>query len=121
MKDSRVAFFRSALEDLLESLVATVRVNRWVGPDAIPEPIKESAARLGTRLGTAGRLASSVFKGTPADVARVEVMLTAMRRLDAAYVAYRQHLDQSAAARETAALALDAEIAEVSDDTRWRA
>lgn len=120
MKDSRVTFFRNTLESLLESLDATVRVTRWVGPEVIPEPLKETAAHLGTRLGTAGRLASSTFTGSPADAARVEVMLGAMRRLDAAYVAYRQHLDRPAAERETAAMTLTAEIAEVSGDARWR-
>jgi hypothetical protein len=121
MKDTRVAFFRKTLESLLESLDATVRVTRWEGPDGVPEPLKETAGHLVTRLGTAHRLASSAFTGSPTDAARVQVMLGAMRRLDAAYVAYRQRADRPAAERETAAMALDAEIAEVSSDSRWRA
>jgi hypothetical protein len=44
------------------------------------------------RLGTAGRLSSASFTGTKADIERVNAMRTAMRRLDEAYVAYRQRV-----------------------------
>jgi hypothetical protein len=121
MKDSRVTVFRKTLEGLIESLDATVRLTRWSGEESIPEPLKVSASLLVDRLGTADRFASSTFNGAQADVARVNLMLSAMRRLDAAYVDYRQHLSQSATEREKAALALDAEIDAVKSDSRWRA
>jgi hypothetical protein len=114
MKDERVTLFRKALEELIESLDATVRVKRWDG-EAIPEPLKESASRLVARLGTADRLASSTFAGSAADISRVEAMCGAMRRLDAAYVAYRQ---STPAEHEAAAMALDTHIDEVKAASR---
>jgi hypothetical protein len=113
MTDARVATFRNALEGLIESLDATVRVTRWAEAESIPEPLKESASRLVARLGTADRLASASFMGKAADVARVTAMRGAMRRLDAAYVAYRQRLERSPSERDLAATALCAEIDEV--------
>jgi hypothetical protein len=110
MKDSRVTVFKKTLEGLLESLDATLRVTRWTGAETIPEPLKESAAHLIVRLGTADRLASSKFNGSPLDVAKVNTMLGAMRRLDAAYVAYNRHSKGSPGEREDAAMTLDAEI-----------
>jgi hypothetical protein len=120
MKDTRVTFFRKTLEELVESLEATLRVTRWVGPEVVPEPLKESASRLVTRLGTADRLASGVFKGSPSDSARVDAMLGAMRRLDAAYVAYRKRLESTPNDSDGAAAALDIEIGEVKADASWR-
>lgn len=113
MKDARVTTFRNALEGLIESLDATVRVTRWSEVESVPEPLKESASRLLARLGTADRLAAASFTGTVADVARVAAMRTAMRRLDAAYVAYRQQLTAPTADRDRAATTLGAEIDEV--------
>ena len=118
MKDERVTFFRKALEGLIESLDATVRVMRWSGEDGIPEPLQESASLLVTRLGTADRLASGNFAGSATDTARVTAMCAAMRRLDAAYVAYRQKLDTAPTERDAAGMTLDAEIDEVKADAR---
>jgi hypothetical protein len=120
MKDVRVAVFRKTLEGLIESLDATVRVNRWAGAETIPEPLKESAAHLVARLGTVDRLANGNFKGSPADTARVNVMIGVMRRLDAAYVVYRQQLERSPQKRDNAAMTLDAEIDEVKADSSWK-
>lgn len=117
MKDERVKSFRAALEALIESLDATVRVTRWVGADVVPEPLKESASRLVQRLGTADRLASANFKGSVADVTRVNAMTAAMRRLDTAYVAYRRQLEHKSAEPDAAALALHAELEDVRADT----
>lgn len=118
MKDERVAFFRKALEGLLESLDATVRVTRWSGAEVIPDPLQESAGRLVNRLGTADRLATSQFKGSIADVARVNAMTEAMRRLDTAYVAFRHRLEVKPGDSDVAALALHAELDEVKADAR---
>src|SRR5262245_65240060 len=93
MKDTRVAFFRKTLEGLIESLDATLRLKRWNGAEDVPAPLQESASRLVSCLGTADRLASGSFIGSAADTARVNAMLGAMRRLDAAYVAYRRQVD----------------------------
>ena len=112
MKDARVTLFRKTLEGLVESLDATVRVNRWTANESVPEPLKESAARLVGRLGTVDRLASNNFTGSANDVARVNAMVVAMRRLDAAYVTYRARVVRPSE-RDLAATALDAEIDEV--------
>ena len=113
MKDDRVRIFRIALQELIESLQATVRVNRWTGDEIVPEPLKESASRLVARLGAVDRLASSTFNGSPADKVRVVAMCSSMRKLDAAYLAYRQRLERAPTEQESAAMALDAEIDEV--------
>jgi hypothetical protein len=107
MNDSRVLVFRKTLEGLLESLEATIRVERWTGSEEVPAPLKQSAAQLNDRLGAANRLAAGRFSGSIADAARVGAIAGAVRRLDAAYVVFVQGRD-----REVAAQTLDAEILE---------
>ena len=109
MKDTRVALFTQALDGLIESLEATIRVTEWAGNETLPEPLSEAARHLVQRLGTAGRLASSVFVGSPTDVARVTALCAQMRRLDTAYVTYRQHLE-TPSLRPGAAMTLTQEI-----------
>jgi hypothetical protein len=122
MKDQRVPFIRRALDGVLESLEATLRVKRWTGVEEIPEPLKKAAMRLVERLGTADRLAATAFRGTPQDVGRVEAMVSAIRRLDAAYVAFRQALDRKPEELEAAAVALTEEIDHVkSGIEHWAA
>ena len=106
--DSRIAIFRRALDGLIDSLDATVRVERSVGAEGAPEPLKATAAQLLTRLGAANRLAAGRFSGSIADAARVQAIAAAVRRLDAAYVVYCQGRD-----RDLAAVTLDTEILEV--------
>lgn len=113
MKDSRVAIFRKTLDALIDSLDATVRVGRWTEAETIPGPLKESAASLVARLGAADRLASGRFSGSPADAARVKVIVDAIRRLDVAYLAYCQGREGSPREKDLAAMALDAEICEI--------
>jgi hypothetical protein len=103
--DARVAVFRDALGGLIDALDATVRVARCTGAEGVPAPLATVAAQLPARLGTANRLARSRFLGSIADAARVEAITAAVRRLDAAYVAYCQGRD-----RDLAAATLDAEI-----------
>ena len=110
MKDQRVPFIRRALDGVLESLEATLRVKRWTGAEEIPEPLKKAALRLVERLGTADRLAATAFRGTPQDVGRVEAMVSAIRKLDAAYVTFRQALDRKPEELEAAAITLTEEI-----------
>jgi hypothetical protein len=113
MKDQRIAHFRGALEALVESLDATARLSRWDGGETAPEPLQQSAAKLGERLGAANRLASCKFLGAAQVVALLTGMSGAIRRLDAAYVQYRYRIDSKPAEREEAAVALDAEIGSV--------
>jgi hypothetical protein len=116
MKDKRVIVFRTALEEVIESLDATLRVMRWDSGESVPEPLQESASRLVARLGAADRLASGVFKGTAADVQRVTAITESMKKLDAAYLAYRKKLGAGASEREKAAKALDALLDEIRSE-----
>jgi hypothetical protein len=123
--DPRIVTFRGALEALLESLDATVRVARWQqesggqeGGGAVPEPLKKSASQLLERLGSATRLASGRFVGTTAIVATSEAIRTAINELDGAYVAYRKQMDSSPTAKDEAALALDSELGRVKMQAR---
>lgn len=110
--------FRGALESLLESLDATVRIARWKpdGEEAIPEPLQKSASQLVHRLGAATRLASGKFVGAPAVVASSEAIRSAVNDLDLAYVAYRKHSESIPAEKGEAAIALDAELGRVKLD-----
>lgn len=121
-KDPRIVYFRGALEALVESLDATVRIARWRadGGETIPEPLRESAAQLVDRLGTANRLASGKFVGSPAVVASSDAIGAAIRDLDAAFVAYRRRSDAGPEERNEAANALDAEVGRIKGDAhRW--
>lgn len=120
-KDPRIVTFRGALESLLESLDATVRIARWRGDDEpIPEPLQRSAARLQDRLGSATRLAAGKFVGAPAVVNTSDAIREAVQQLDAALVAYRRHLDGETAERDEAAITLDAVLGRIKCDAhRW--
>jgi hypothetical protein len=120
MKDQRIPFIRRALDGVLESLEATLRVKRWTDAEGIPEPLQETALRLVERLGTADRLAATTFRGDPQDVERAEAMVSAIRRLDAAYVAFLHSLHRKPDDLESAAFALTQEIEQVkSGADRW--
>ena len=111
MKDRRIAFVRSVLSELVESLEATVRIGRWQGQDDLPDPLRESAALLSDRLGRANRVAKDKFNGSISSIAAITAMSSAIQRLDIAFVAYRSSRDE----RATSA-ALDAEIARVRSE-----
>jgi len=114
MKDQRLKVFRGALEGLIESLDALVRVSRWTEAEPPPEPLRAAAAKLLDRLGTAGRLSSGTFMGTPADTAKVNAMFATMKKLDAAYVGYRSRASSAPEQAAEAAATLEAEIAEAT-------
>ena len=118
-KDPRIATFRGALESLIESLDATVRIARWeAGGEPIPEPLRLSAAQLLDRLGSANRLAAGRFVGAPAVVATSDAIKEAVRDLDAAFVAYRKRAE--GAQREEAVIELDGEVGRIKLDAhRW--
>jgi hypothetical protein len=113
MNDQRITYLRGALEVLVESLDATARISRWDTTEGAPEPLQQSAAKLGERLGAANRLASGKYVGAPAVVASLTVMSGAIRRLDAAYVQYRHRVASKPTEADEAAVALDAEIGSV--------
>jgi hypothetical protein len=116
MKDQRLKVFRGALEGLIESLDALVRVSRWSEADPPPDPLRTAAAKLLDRLGTAGRLSS----GTPTDTTKVNAMFATMRRLDVAYVSYRKRVESAPEQAGEAAATLEAEIAEATAGaTEW--
>jgi hypothetical protein len=119
--DPRIVAFRSALELLIESLDATVRIARWQpGGEAIPEPLHRSTAQLQDRLGSANRLAGGRFVGAPAVVAISDAIGEAVRRLDAAFVAYRKRVDAGPGHADEAAIELDAELGRIKLDAhRW--
>lgn|GEM_PF-1190360 len=120
-KDPRIVTFRGALESLIESLDATVRIARWEpGGEPVPEPLRRSAEQLQERLGSANRLAGGRFVGAPAVVATSDAIREAVQQLDAAYVAYRKRADGGAGERDEAAIELDAEVGRVKLDAhRW--
>ena len=117
MKDLRLKVFREALEGLIESLDAIVRVSRWADAEPPPEPLRIAAAKLLDRLGTAGRLSSGTFVGTPVDTVKVNAMIATMRKLDAAYVAYRK-VTESTQPSPDAIASLEADIAEATAEMR---
>jgi hypothetical protein len=113
MRDQRLQVFRGALEGLIESLDALVRVTRWSDTtEAPPAPLRAAAAKVAERLGVADRLASGRFVGSPADTRFVEAICAKMKRLDVAYVAYRKRLEREPDERGDAAAALETDIAE---------
>jgi hypothetical protein len=121
MKDNRLKVFQTAIEALLESLDAYVRVERWSESGDLPEPLRTAAAKLNDRLAAAERLASGVFVGTPADSNRVAAMSSAMKRLDAAYMSCRRQIERDPAQAATAWASLESEIGEVrGGQDQWR-
>ncbi len=113
MKDHRLKVFRGTVEGLLESLDAFVRVARWTEAGSPPEPLNTAASKLLDRLGSANRLSAGTFVGNQSDNSKVLAMCTAMKRLDAAYVVYRQQTQWAPDRRATASATLEAEIGEV--------
>src|SRR6185312_10959198 len=110
MKDQRIPALRRALDALLESLEATLRVKSWTGPEEIPEPLRNKAERLVERLGVADRLSAFTPRSGALDAERVQAMSAAIKRLDAAYVAYRQAVERAPASLESALASLREEI-----------
>jgi hypothetical protein len=72
----------------------------------------ETAGEIATRLETASTLAAAPFSGSAVDVASMNGMRAATQRLQAAYLAYREHSATPEGRRE-AAMTLEAELGEV--------
>ena len=114
--DACVAAFRSALESLMTSMDAAVRIARWTeAPEAIPAPLKKAATALDERLANATKLAETKVVGAPQVTARINAMSECIRRLDEAYKAYRAEIADAPGTVAEAALTLDAAIADVKD------
>jgi len=114
MKDHRVPYLREVLGALLDSLQATARLSSWDGTETAPEPLRISAAKLVERLGVANRLAADKFTGPPRVVESLNGISEVIRRLDSAYVRFRQHGDSAPPGERAAAVAeLEAEIEDV--------
>ncbi len=120
-KDPRIVTFRGALEALIESLDATVRIARWQGDDEpVPKPLSQIAARLQDRLGSATRLANGKFVGAPAVVNTSDAIREAIQALDGAFLAYCKRIDGAWPERQEAALALDAVLGRIKlEARRW--
>ena len=113
-KDPRIVTFRGALEALIDSLDATVRIARWEGEgDPIPLPLLQSAARLQDRLGSATRLANGKFVGAPAVVNTSDAIKEAIQTLDGAFLVYCRRVDGTVDERQEAAMTLDAVLGRV--------
>jgi hypothetical protein len=108
-KDRRVANARTVLSELVESLDATLRIDRWSGEEVPPPPLRASADLLLDRLGKANRLAASPFVGAPRSAAAFSAVSSAIQRLDLAFVAYRKAFDKAEGER-----LLDTALASVS-------
>jgi Zn-dependent M16 (insulinase) family peptidase len=93
MRNKRIQVFQQSLEELVESIDATLRLSSWDVAEAVPEPLKESASKLMARMAVSDRLVSGVFNGNSRDAAHVRMLTDAMRRLDAAYLAYVKKLE----------------------------
>jgi|HubBroStandDraft_5_1064220.scaffolds.fasta_scaffold96693_2 hypothetical protein len=114
MKDQRLKVFSAAVDALTESLDALVRVSRWTGVEAPPEELSAAVSKLVDRLGVASRLVSNPFQGIPADMRKVSAMCGTMKRLDAAYVAYRKRIASTPEQVVDAATALEFEMSEAA-------
>ncbi len=119
MRDRRVETYRSAATALVESLEAVVRLSRWTGEEAAPEPLVSAAKKIGERLGAADRLVASPYEGPPADLVRVTAMRDAMKRLDVAYRAYEKDAASSPEAAREAATTLEHEVGLI-DSSTWQ-
>jgi hypothetical protein len=113
MRDQRLRVFRTAVDSLLESLDAIVRLSRWTEADPRPEPLVTAAAKVQERLRAADRLAASRYSGPPAEVAKVTLLCGGMKRLDAAFLTYCKNRVAA-----DAASTLEAEVSAVADIVR---
>ncbi len=124
MRDVRLKIFRDAVDGVIESLEATIRLAQWVDGEPKPEPLVLAASQLVSRLGVADRLAASKFMGPPADVVKVEAISAVMKKLDAAYLVYRKSIgstDKGSADLGNAVQSLEIEIAAVTAGAEaWR-
>jgi len=114
MKDQRLKTFRSALDALVESLEALIRVARWGDLELPPEPLRTAVAKLAERLAIADRLVSGTFVGTALDKSKVTAMCATMKQLDVAYVLYRKRIDAAPEQIPHAVSDLEAEIEEAT-------
>lgn len=117
MRDQRLKVFRDAVEQLIESLEAHVRLARWDSTEPKPAPLASAASKLIDRLGAADRLSAARYQGPATDVAKVDAMRGAMKRLEGAYAAFRKET-QSGGEILAAAATLESEVGAVASTSR---
>jgi hypothetical protein len=106
---------RAAVLALVESMEAVVRVARWPAGETVPEPLVASARAVVERLAAADRFLASRYDGRNVDAASVAAMCDGARKLDVAYRAYRARANGSPRDVHAAALALEQELATVTE------
>lgn len=115
MKDQRIEVqqiehYRAVFDSLAEALAAVALVCRWEGPDSAPDELQQTAAKVLDRLGMANRLSACHLVGRPAIVARLSQIVSAIQKLDKAYVEYRRSVAGTPQERAQAAADLDSEL-----------
>ena len=115
MKDQRLKVFRAALDELVESLDAVVRVTGWGDDEPPPEPLRTAVSKLPERLSSADRLTSGTFVGSPRDTDKVSAMCKAMEHLASAYVRYRKRVETEREPGANAVATLQLDLAEVTE------
>ncbi len=118
MNDRRVTAIRNALEALVESIDATLRIARWDISDPLPDSLRLAAAQLEANLKVANELARGNVSGTPAIVHRLTVSSAAVQRLTTAYQEFVNLKGGEAADLATARENLDAAIDSANEDMR---
>ena len=118
MNDRRVTAIRNALEALVESIDASLRIAKWDISDPLPDSLRLAATQLEANLKLATELARGNVSGAPAIVHRLTVTSAAVQRLAAAYKEFESlkggEAIELAAAREN----LDAAIDSANEDMR---
>ncbi len=114
MKDRRLQDYRVAVDVLVESLDAVVRVARWNGDEAPPEPLVTAVTRLGERRAAAEKLTATPFVGRREDIGRVTALADSLKRLETAYQSYSTRLADEPTAVVSAAADLEHDITEAT-------
>lgn len=126
MKDQRLDVFRVAIDGLIESLDATIRLSRCADADPRPPELVAAAAKLVDRLGAADRLAATKYQGTLNDIGKVDAMCAILKQLDGIYLSYRKQVgsaERGSKARDEAITALETALATTSTTVaaaNWR-
>ena len=116
MNDARVKSLKNNLSALLDSLDASVRIERWdASNEAVPEPLIRLASQLGASLGATRELAGTAFKSAGADAAKLAGMRAAAARLTKSYENY-EATRVNPQAHLSAAQSLEEEIGKIRQE-----
>src|SRR5512145_2122410 len=120
MNDRRVSAHRDALEALMDSVSATLRIERWDDADSVPESLQQRARLLEERLATATKLVATTYTGSPLVVSRLNGLSAAIQRLARACADFRDRMSRDPKQSEVALEVLNFEFDEVrSGSDRW--